>query len=70
MGSNGIKAVALATLGSDVKVVDFSKENAVFATELAEASNVELSYVITDILSLSDNHLIGDHKARWTFYSS
>ena len=38
MGSNGVKAVALATLGADVKVVDFSKENATFAAELAAAS--------------------------------
>lgn len=60
MGSNGVKAVALATLGGDVKVVDFSKENAKFADELAEASNVELTYVVSDILSLSDDHLNGD----------
>ncbi len=60
MGSNGVKAVALATLGADVKVVDFSKENAAFANELAAASNVELTYVVSDILSLSDEHLNGD----------
>ena len=60
MGSNGVKAVALATLGADVKVVDFSKENATFAQELAAASQVEITYVVSDILSLSDEHLNGD----------
>ena len=60
MGSNGVKAVALATLGADVKVVDFSKENATFATELAAASNVEITYVVSDILSLSGELLKGD----------
>ncbi|MFJ7184010.1 class I SAM-dependent methyltransferase [Lysinibacillus xylanilyticus] len=60
MGSNGIKAVALATLGGDVKVVDFSRDNAKFACEVAKASNVKLSYVVSDILSLSDSHLNGD----------
>ena len=60
MGSNGVKAVALATLGADVKVVDFSKENATFARELAAASQVDITYVVSDILSLSDEHLNGD----------
>jgi 2-polyprenyl-3-methyl-5-hydroxy-6-metoxy-1,4-benzoquinol methylase len=60
MGSNGIKAVALATLGAEVKVVDFSKENATFANELADASHVEMTYVVSDILSLSNEHLNGD----------
>ena len=60
MGSNGVKAVALATLGADVKVVDFSKENAAFANELAAASHVDITYVVSDILSLSDEHLNGD----------
>lgn len=60
MGSNGVKAVALATLGADVKVVDFSKENATFATELAAASQVDITYVVSDILSLSEEHLNGE----------
>ena len=60
MGSNGVKAVALAALGAEVKVVDFSKENATFANELATASHVDLTYVVSDILSLSEEHLNGD----------
>jgi SAM-dependent methyltransferase len=60
MGSNVVKAVALATLGAAVKVVDFSKENAAFAKELAVASQVDIQYVVSDILSLSDEHLDGD----------
>ena len=60
MGSNGVKAVALATLGADVTVIDFSKENAAFANELAAASHVNLTYVVSDVLSLSEEHLNGD----------
>ncbi|MEH6946789.1 methyltransferase domain-containing protein [Bacillus sp. JJ634] len=57
MGSNGVKAVALSLLGADVKVVDFSKENATFANELATAANVDITYVVSDILSLQEEHL-------------
>ena len=60
MGSNGVKAVALAILGANVKVIDFSKENAAFANELAVASDVEINYVVSDVLSLSDEHLNED----------
>lgn len=60
MGSNGVKTVALATLGAEVKVVDFSKENAAFANELAAAANVDITYIVSDILSLSKEHMTGD----------
>lgn len=60
MGSNGVKAVALATLGAEVKVVDFSKENATFAQELAAATNVDITYVVSDIMSLEEEHLKGN----------
>lgn len=60
MGSNGVKAVALAILGANVKVIDFSKENAAFANELAAASDVHINYVVSDVLSLRDEHLNGD----------
>ena len=43
-----------------MKVVDFSKENATFATELAAASQVDITYVVSDILSLSEEHLNGE----------
>ena len=65
MGSNGVKAVALATLGADVKVVDFSKENAAFANELAAASHVDITYVVSDILSLSEEH--SERRSRYRF---
>lgn len=59
MGSNGVKGVAIALLGGNVTVVDFSKENQRYATELAEAANVSLNYVVEDVLKLSDK-LPGD----------
>ena len=52
MGSNGVKAVAMAMLGADVKVVDFSRENATFANELAESANVCIEYIVSDVLCL------------------
>lgn len=52
MGSNGVKATALALLGAQVKIVDFSQENAAFASELAAAAGVTVDYVISDVLSL------------------
>lgn len=59
MGSNGIKGVAIALLGGNVTVVDFSKENERFALELAEAADVSLNYVVADVLSAQDK-LPGD----------
>jgi 2-polyprenyl-3-methyl-5-hydroxy-6-metoxy-1,4-benzoquinol methylase len=60
MGSNGVKATALALLGAQVKVVDFSKENAAFALELAEAAGVSIEYAVSDVLALSNEHKTGD----------
>lgn len=60
MGSNGVKAVALAILEAEVKVIDFSRENAAFANELAAASNVDITYIVSDILSLGEDHMTGD----------
>lgn len=54
MGSNGVKGTALALLGADVTVVDFSKENAAFAQELAAAAGVPLQYYVSDVLSIPD----------------
>lgn len=54
MGSNGIKGIAMALLGGNVTVVDFSKENERFAMELAEAADVSLNYVVEDILRVQD----------------
>jgi len=52
MGSNGIKAVALAKLGAEAIVVDLSDESARYARELAEATGVSLHYVVADVLQL------------------
>ncbi|MFJ7510818.1 class I SAM-dependent methyltransferase [Peribacillus simplex] len=60
MGSNGVKAVALAILGAEVKVVDFSQENAMFANELASSANVSIEYIVSDVLSLSSEHESGN----------
>jgi ubiquinone/menaquinone biosynthesis C-methylase UbiE len=57
LGSHGHKAVALALLGADVKVVDISSENARYARELAEASGVNIDYIVTDVLELPVEYL-------------
>jgi SAM-dependent methyltransferase len=54
MGSNGVKGVAMAILGGNVTVVDFSKENQRFATELAIAADVPLHYLVDDVLKSSE----------------
>ena len=51
MGSNGNKAAALARLGAQVTVVDFSEENAVYARELAAALEVSVDYVVSDVMT-------------------
>ena len=53
MGSNGNKAVALALLGADVTVVDFSEGNKRYAMELAKEAGVKIKYVLSDVLKLS-----------------
>lgn len=57
LGSNGNKAVALALLGADVTVVDFSSDNERYATELAEAAGVRLRYILSDVLHLPEEEL-------------
>ncbi|WP_433583851.1 class I SAM-dependent methyltransferase [Paenibacillus amylolyticus] len=51
-GSNGRKAVPIALLGADVTVFDISEENKKYALELAEAANVSIQYVVTDIYDI------------------
>ena len=60
MGSNGVKAVAMAILGAEVKVVDFSRENAIFAKELAQSSDVSIEYIVSDVISLPPEHVTGN----------
>ncbi|WP_411344379.1 class I SAM-dependent methyltransferase [Paenibacillus sp. WLX1005] len=52
MGSNGNKAVALALLGAELTVADFSPENEQYALELAAAAGVPLRYIVSDVLEL------------------
>lgn len=51
-GSCGKKAVPLALLGAEVTVFDISRENARYATELAEAAGVILQYEVCDVLEM------------------
>ncbi|QHW30908.1 class I SAM-dependent methyltransferase [Paenibacillus rhizovicinus] len=57
LGSNGNKAVALALLGAQVTVVDFSSENERYAMELARQAGVELKYIVSDVLQLPEHEL-------------
>ncbi|WP_224753465.1 class I SAM-dependent methyltransferase [Paenibacillus terricola] len=59
LGSNGNKAVALALLGANVTVVDFSEENEKYAKELAEAAGVPLQYVVSNVLQLPEEMRCG-----------
>lgn len=61
MGSNGNKAVALALLGADVTVVDFSQGNRRYAMELAKAGEVKIEYILSDVLKLSEKEITGDY---------
>lgn len=52
MGSNGMKAAALAVLGADVTVVDFSEDNQRYALELAQSLKVSVRYYLQDVMQL------------------
>ncbi|OAB32149.1 SAM-dependent methyltransferase [Paenibacillus macquariensis subsp. macquariensis] len=60
LGSNGNKAVALALLGADVAIADFSVENETYALELADAAKVKVDYIVSDVLSLPMDKLSGE----------
>lgn len=51
-GSCGKKAVPLAVLGAEVTVFDISEENRRYAKELAEAAQVEIQYIVGDVLEI------------------
>ena len=53
LGSKGNKAVALALLGADVTVVDISESNAKYAIELANAAEVSIKYIVSDVLEIT-----------------
>ena len=52
-GSHGRMAVALALMGADVHVIDFSEGNQKFASALANAAGVKIDYTVCDILNIS-----------------
>ncbi|WP_234117965.1 class I SAM-dependent methyltransferase [Clostridium hydrogenum] len=57
MGSNGNRAVALALLGADATVVDFSEGNRQYALDLAKEANVEIEFILSDVLELNQYKL-------------
>lgn len=57
LGSNGNKAVALALLGADVTIVDFSNENEMYAKELAKEADVHLRYIISDVFAIPEEEI-------------
>jgi 2-polyprenyl-3-methyl-5-hydroxy-6-metoxy-1,4-benzoquinol methylase len=61
IGSNGYKAVALALLGADVTVVDFSEANRHYAMDLARVGGVTIKYIVSDVLKLSKQQLTNDY---------
>ncbi|MEI5909551.1 methyltransferase domain-containing protein [Bacillus spongiae] len=52
LGSKGNKAVSFALLGADVTVVDISKSNRNYAVELAKHAEVDLEYIVSDVLTI------------------
>ncbi|WP_409303352.1 class I SAM-dependent methyltransferase [Peribacillus sp. SCS-155] len=61
MGSNGVKATALALLGAKVTVIDFSRENEAYAKDVASQAGVSIDYIVSDILSLGEEFLSGNY---------
>lgn len=54
-GSCGKKAVPLAVLGSDVTIFDISEDNKRYALEVADAANVDIDFVVGDVLEIDMN---------------
>ena len=50
LGSHGRRAVALSLLGAHVTVVDIAEGNQRYALELAEATGIDLSFIVSDVL--------------------
>lgn len=65
LGSHGNKAVALALLGADVTVVDFSYENSRYALDLARAAGTRINYIVSDVLKLPAEELTGDYDVAF-----
>jgi SAM-dependent methyltransferase len=54
LGSHGLKATALALLGAQVTIVDIAQGNARYACEVAEAADVNIRYIVSDVLALPE----------------
>lgn len=54
-GSCGKKAIPLAILGSSVTVFDISEDNKRYALEVANAANVDIDFVVGDVLDINMN---------------
>ncbi len=52
-GSCGKKAIPLALLGSDVTVFDISEQNKKYASEVAQAAQTKIDYVVGDVLEIN-----------------
>ncbi len=50
MGSHATKAIAMGMLGADTTVLDLSQENARYAQEVADKAEVNLTYIVSDVL--------------------
>lgn len=61
LGSNGNKAVALALLGANITVVDFSEDNERYAKELANEAKVNIRYILSDVLHMPEEELSNDY---------
>lgn len=61
LGSNGVKAVALGIMGAKSSVVDFSIENERYAKELSNEAQVELRYIVSDVLRMPASELTADY---------
>ena len=56
MGSHGMKATAMSLMGANVTVIDFSYENERYAKEIANHCNIDLTYIVADILKMDSDY--------------
>jgi 2-polyprenyl-3-methyl-5-hydroxy-6-metoxy-1,4-benzoquinol methylase len=54
-GSCGKKAIPLALLGSEVTIFDISEDNKRYALEVAEVANVDIDFIVGDVLDINMN---------------
>lgn len=54
-GSCGKKAIPLAILGSKVTIFDISEDNKKYALEVADEANVDIDFVVGDVLEIDMN---------------